>query len=59
MRGELGVWLSDAQYLTLDGGLVTLGEEHTSLHHDILALTDELKAAGQWANSSTAEVQQV
>ena len=38
---------------------MTLGEEHTSLHHNVLALTDELKAAGQRANSSTAEVQQV
>ena len=51
MRGKLGVWSSDARYLTLHGGLVTLGEEHTSLHQDVLALTDELKAAGQQATS--------
>jgi hypothetical protein len=59
MRGELGVWSSNARYLTLHGGLLTLGEDHTSLHQDVLALTDELKAAGQRANSSMAEVQQV
>jgi hypothetical protein len=59
MRGEMGVWSSDARYLTLHGGLVMLGEEHTSLHQDVLALTDELKAAGQQANISKAEVHQV
>jgi hypothetical protein len=59
MRGELGVWSSNARYLTLHGGLLMLGKDHTSLHQDVLALTDELKAAGQRANSSMAEVQQV
>ena len=59
MRGEMGVWSSDARYLTLHGGLVTLGKEHTSLHQDILAVTNELKAAGQQVNSSKAEVHQV
>ena len=59
MCGEMGVWSSDARYLTLHGGLVTLGEEHTSLHQDVLALTDELKAVGQQVNSSKAEVHQV
>ena len=59
MRGEMGVWSSDARYLTLHSGLVTLGKEHTSLHQDVLAVTDELKAAGQQVNSSKAEVHQV
>ena len=59
MHGEMGVWSSDARYLTLHSGLVTLGEEHTSLHQDVLALTDELKAVGQQVNSSKAEVHQV
>ena len=59
MCGKMGVWSSDARYLTLHSGLVTLGEEHTSLHQDVLALTNELKAVGQQVNSSKAEVHQV
>ena len=55
----MGVWSSDARYLTLHGGLVMLGKEHTSLHLDVLALTNELKAVGQQVNSSKAEVHQV
>ena len=59
MHGKMGVWSSDARYLTLHGGLLTLGKEHTSLHLDVLALTNELKAVGQQVNSSKAEVHQV
>ena len=59
MRCEMGVWSFDAGYLTLHGGLVTLGEEHTSLHQDVLTLTNELKAVGQQGNNSKAEVHQV
>ena len=29
MRGELGVWVTDARYLALHGGMVSLGKDHT------------------------------
>ena len=59
MRGELGVWLSEARYLTLHGGMVTLGEDHTSLHQDVLSLADKLKTSEERADDSRAEVHQV
>ena len=41
------------------GGGVTLGKEHTRLHQDVMALSHNLKATEQQANSLRAEVSQV
>ena len=59
MRGELGVWSSGARYLTLHGGMVTLGDDHTSLHQDVLSLAEKLKTAEERVDDSRAEVHQV
>ena len=59
MRGELGVWSSEARYLTLHGGLVTLGEDHTNLNQEVLTLSNKLRATEQQADSSRAELHQV
>jgi predicted nucleic acid-binding Zn-ribbon protein len=59
MRGELGVWSSEARYLTLHGGMVTLGEDHTNLHQEVLALSNKLKATEQQADGSRAALHQV
>ena len=50
---------TNARYLTLHGGLVSLGEDHASLHQDVLGLSHVLKATGQEASNSWAEVQRV
>jgi hypothetical protein len=45
MQGKLGVWTADAHYLTLRGGMASLGEDQASLHQDILGLSHELAAS--------------
>jgi hypothetical protein len=59
MRGKLGGWTADACYLTLHGGMASLGEEHASLHQDILGILHKLKATGQQAEGLRVEVHQV
>jgi hypothetical protein len=53
------VWTTDARYLTLHGGMVSLGEEHASLHQDVLGISHKLKATGQQAEGLRVEVHQV
>ncbi len=59
MRGKLGVWMADARYLTLHGGMASLGEEHASLHQDVLGLSHKLKTTGQQSEGSRVVVHQV
>ncbi len=59
IQGKLGVWMVDACYLTLHGGMASLGEEHASLHQDVLGISHELKATGQQAEGSRVEVHRV
>ncbi len=59
MRGELGVWSSEASYPTLHGGMATLGDDHTSLHQDVLSLAEKLKTVEERADDSRAEVHHV
>ena len=59
MRGELGVWVKDARYLTLHGGLLSLCEDHTILQQNILGFSHALTTAEQQADSLRADVQQV
>jgi hypothetical protein len=56
MRGKLGVWTADAHYLTLHGGMASLGKEHASLHQDVLGISHKLKATGQQAEGSRVKV---
>ena len=59
MRGELGLWRKDARYLTLHEGMMSLGEEHASLHQGVAGLAHNLQTTDQQADSSRAEVNQV
>ena len=63
MRGELGVWSSEARYLTLHEGMVALSEDHTNLHQEVLMLSNKLHGAAlrteQQAGGLRAELQQV
>ena len=52
------MWVTDARYLTLHGGMVSLGKEHASLHQDVVGLPHNLKVSGRHANSLMAEVNQ-
>ena len=56
MQGKLGVWTADARYLTLHGGMASLGEERASLHQDVLGISHKLKATGQQAEGLRVEV---
>ena len=49
----------EARYLTLHRGMVTLGDNHTSLHQDVLLLAEKLTTAEERADDSRAEVHQV
>jgi hypothetical protein len=53
LRGEIGVWASDAQYLTLHGGMGTLGEDYACLQQELPTLgssllTAALRMEGAW-----------
>ena len=59
LRGELGVCSPEARYLTLHGGLVSLGEDHNNLHQDVLMLANKVTASEDQAVSLRAEMHQV